>query len=78
MWITGAVSYNGDRLKVYLSSHYPSFSCSYFDDEEVDINEWSTSWLHNLLSKEMRFENVVRLWGNDNIVVREELVELIH
>ncbi|KAI7895697.1 rab-GTPase-TBC domain-containing protein [Mucor mucedo] len=37
--------------------------CSYFDDEEVDINEWSTSWLQNLLAKEMRFENLVRLWG---------------
>ncbi|KAI9483603.1 MAG: rab-GTPase-TBC domain-containing protein [Benjaminiella poitrasii] len=36
--------------------------CSYFDEEEVDINEWSTSWLQNLLAKEMKFENVVRLW----------------
>ncbi|KAI8347606.1 rab-GTPase-TBC domain-containing protein [Choanephora cucurbitarum] len=36
--------------------------CSYFDEEEVDLNEWSTSWLQNLLSKEMRFENLVRLW----------------
>ncbi|KAI9341617.1 rab-GTPase-TBC domain-containing protein [Pilaira anomala] len=38
--------------------------CSYFDDEEVDINEWSTSWLQNLLAKEMRFENLVRLWDS--------------
>ncbi|KAI8095013.1 rab-GTPase-TBC domain-containing protein [Gilbertella persicaria] len=30
--------------------------------EEVDLNEWSTSWLQSLLSKEMRFENLVRLW----------------
>ncbi|KAL9542828.1 hypothetical protein MBANPS3_008415 [Mucor bainieri] len=36
--------------------------CSYFDEEEVDLNEWSTSWLQNLLAKEMRFENLVRLW----------------
>ncbi|RCI00085.1 hypothetical protein CU098_011238 [Rhizopus stolonifer] len=36
--------------------------CSYFDEEEVDLNEWSTSWLQSLLSKEMRFENLVRLW----------------
>lgn len=38
--------------------------CSYFDDEEVDLNEWTTSWLQNLLSKEMRFENLVRLWDS--------------
>ncbi|EIE89243.1 hypothetical protein RO3G_13954 [Rhizopus delemar RA 99-880] len=31
-------------------------------DEEVEIHDWSTSWLQNLLSKEMRFENLVRLW----------------
>ncbi|PHZ14603.1 RabGAP/TBC [Rhizopus microsporus ATCC 52813] len=36
--------------------------CNYFEDEEVDIHEWSTSWLQNLLSKEMRFDNLVRLW----------------
>lgn len=36
---------------------------SYFEDEEVDLNEWSTSWLQNLLAKEMQFENLVRLWG---------------
>lgn len=39
--------------------------CNYFEDEEVDIHEWSTSWLQNLLSKEMRFDNLVRLWGNE-------------
>jgi hypothetical protein len=39
--------------------------CSYFDEEEVDLNEWSTSWLHNLLAKEMKFENLVRLWGKN-------------
>jgi hypothetical protein len=44
-------------------TYYLVYSCSYFDDEEVDINEWSTSWLQNLLAKEMRFENLVRLWG---------------
>ncbi|KAI8969661.1 rab-GTPase-TBC domain-containing protein [Pilobolus umbonatus] len=35
---------------------------SYFEDEEVDLNEWATSWLQYLLSREMRFENLVRLW----------------
>lgn len=37
--------------------------CSYFDDEEVEMNEWSTSWLQTLLSKEMKLENLIRLWG---------------
>ncbi|ORX44000.1 RabGAP/TBC [Hesseltinella vesiculosa] len=31
-------------------------------DEEVDLNEWVTSWLQNLLAKEMAFEDVLRLW----------------
>ncbi|KAI8887865.1 RabGAP/TBC [Backusella circina FSU 941] len=38
--------------------------CSYFEDEEVDLNEWTTSWLQNLLAKEMKFDNVVRLWDS--------------
>ncbi|CAO3599790.1 unnamed protein product [Absidia cylindrospora] len=37
--------------------------CSYFEDEEVDLNEWATSWLQNLLSKEMQFDDLLRLWG---------------
>ncbi|KAG0183943.1 hypothetical protein DFQ28_000423 [Apophysomyces sp. BC1034] len=36
--------------------------CNYFEDEEVDLNEWATSWLQHLLAKEMKFENLVRLW----------------
>ncbi|ORZ26113.1 rab-GTPase-TBC domain-containing protein [Absidia repens] len=31
-------------------------------DEEVDLNEWATSWLQNLLSKEMQFDDLLRLW----------------
>lgn len=63
MWITGAVSFflYITKLKIIIIHHF--VRCSYFDDEEVDINEWSTSWLQNLLAKEMRFENLVRLWG---------------
>jgi hypothetical protein len=30
----------------------------------VDLNEFTTSWLQYLLSKEMKFENLIRLWGN--------------
>lgn len=47
--------------------------CNYFEDEEVDIHEWSTSWLQNLLSKEMRFDNLVRLWGNEK--KKEEIIK---
>ncbi|ORZ25312.1 rab-GTPase-TBC domain-domain-containing protein [Absidia repens] len=36
--------------------------CSYFEDEEVDLNEWATSWLQNLLAKEMQFDDLLRLW----------------
>ncbi|KAI9322541.1 rab-GTPase-TBC domain-containing protein [Dichotomocladium elegans] len=31
-------------------------------EEEVDLNEWSTSWLQHILSKEMQFEDLVQLW----------------
>ncbi|CAO3699145.1 unnamed protein product [Rhizopus stolonifer] len=41
--------------------------CNYFEDEEVEILDWSTSWLQNLLSKELRFDNLVRLWGKQVI-----------
>ena len=37
--------------------------CNYFEEEEVDLNEWVTSWLQHLLSREMKFEDIVRLWG---------------
>ena len=29
----------------------------------MDLNEWVTSWLQHLLSREMKFEDIVRLWG---------------
>ncbi|PKC07607.1 RabGAP/TBC [Rhizophagus irregularis] len=31
-------------------------------EEEVDINEWASSWLQNLFAKELQFENLLRLW----------------
>ncbi|KAI9275031.1 rab-GTPase-TBC domain-containing protein [Helicostylum pulchrum] len=37
---------------------------NYFEEEEVDLNEFTTSWLQYLLSKEMKFENLVRLWDS--------------
>ncbi|ORY96886.1 rab-GTPase-TBC domain-containing protein [Syncephalastrum racemosum] len=33
-------------------------------EEEVDLNEWVTSWLQHLLAREMQFENLVRLWDS--------------
>ncbi|KAI8639485.1 rab-GTPase-TBC domain-containing protein [Parasitella parasitica] len=33
-------------------------------EEEVDLNEFTTSWLQYLLSKEMKFANLVRLWDS--------------
>ncbi|KAI9481276.1 MAG: rab-GTPase-TBC domain-containing protein [Benjaminiella poitrasii] len=33
-------------------------------DEEVDLNEFTTSWLQYLLSKEMKFQNLIRLWDS--------------
>ncbi|KAI9137319.1 ankyrin repeat-containing protein [Paraphysoderma sedebokerense] len=35
---------------------------SYFEEEEVDPNEWATSWLQCLLSKELPLDCVLRLW----------------
>ncbi|KAL1914256.1 uncharacterized protein VTP21DRAFT_9070 [Calcarisporiella thermophila] len=35
---------------------------SYFEEEEVDLNEWVTSWLQYLLSRELQMENLLRLW----------------
>ncbi|KAI9307866.1 rab-GTPase-TBC domain-containing protein [Cunninghamella echinulata] len=31
-------------------------------DEEVGSSEWSTSWLQNLLAKEMQLEDLLHLW----------------
>lgn len=42
---------------------------NYFEEEEVDLNEFTTSWLQYLLSKEMKFENLIRLWGKCYFVI---------
>jgi hypothetical protein len=39
------------------------FRYNYFEEEEVELNEWVTSWLQYLLAKELTFDNLVRLWG---------------
>ncbi|KAI7902206.1 rab-GTPase-TBC domain-containing protein [Cokeromyces recurvatus] len=31
-------------------------------EEEVNLNEFTTSWLQYLLSKELKFQNLIRLW----------------
>ncbi|KAI8049019.1 rab-GTPase-TBC domain-containing protein [Syncephalis plumigaleata] len=35
---------------------------NYFVEEEVDVNEWATSWLQFLLSKELPLPCLLRLW----------------
>ncbi|RKP07790.1 rab-GTPase-TBC domain-containing protein [Thamnocephalis sphaerospora] len=35
---------------------------NYFVEEEVDVNEWITSWLQYLLSKELPLPCLMRLW----------------
>ncbi|KAJ1921928.1 hypothetical protein H4219_000275 [Mycoemilia scoparia] len=36
--------------------------CSYFEEEEVDMNEWASSWLRYLLSRELPLPCILRLW----------------
>lgn len=36
---------------------------AYFEEEEVDIVGFATSWLQHLLAGEMRIEDLMRLWG---------------
>ncbi|KAI7880963.1 RabGAP/TBC, partial [Lichtheimia hyalospora FSU 10163] len=36
--------------------------CNYFEEEEVNLHEWVTSWLQYMLSREMKFEDLIRLW----------------
>ncbi|KAJ1660051.1 hypothetical protein IWQ61_000982 [Dispira simplex] len=35
---------------------------NYFQEEEVDMNEWPSSWLLFLLSRELPLDNTIRLW----------------
>ncbi|KAJ1910217.1 hypothetical protein IWQ60_010770 [Tieghemiomyces parasiticus] len=35
---------------------------NYFQEEEVELSEWSSSWLHFLLTKELPLETTIRLW----------------
>ncbi|KAK9768010.1 hypothetical protein K7432_001695 [Basidiobolus ranarum] len=37
---------------------------NYFQEEEVDLNEWATSWLLHLLAKELPLECLLRLWDS--------------
>ncbi|KAJ1679805.1 hypothetical protein EV182_001290, partial [Spiromyces aspiralis] len=34
----------------------------YFEDEEVDMNEWVSSWLQYLLARELPLQCTLRLW----------------
>ncbi|CAG8495291.1 5610_t:CDS:2, partial [Ambispora leptoticha] len=35
---------------------------NYFEEEEVYLNEWATSWLQYLLSRELQLPDLMRLW----------------
>lgn len=36
---------------------------SYFEEEEVDVVGFATSWLRHLLAGELRIDDLLRLWG---------------
>lgn len=48
---------------LFCTTFFFLYRRNYFEEEEVDLNEFTTSWLQYLLSKEMKFDNLVRLWG---------------
>ncbi|KAI9595968.1 rab-GTPase-TBC domain-containing protein [Syncephalis fuscata] len=50
--------------KLYLTNYCPNLTYrhNYFIEEEVDVNEWATSWLQFLLSKELPLPCLLRLW----------------
>ncbi|KAJ1948102.1 hypothetical protein FBU59_001750 [Linderina macrospora] len=35
---------------------------NYFEEEDVDVGEWASSWLRYLLAKEMPIRSLLRLW----------------
>ncbi|KAJ1961964.1 hypothetical protein GGI12_002943 [Dipsacomyces acuminosporus] len=35
---------------------------NYFEEEDVDISEWASSWLRYLLAKELPIQSVLQLW----------------
>ncbi|KAI8091402.1 rab-GTPase-TBC domain-containing protein [Gilbertella persicaria] len=61
---------NHHRMKEHVANFMTLFRYvlpdlrNYFEEEEVDLNEFTTSWLQHLLSKEMKFENLIRLWDS--------------
>jgi hypothetical protein len=54
----------------------PYYSHSYFEEEEVDLNEWATSWLQYLLAKELTFDNLVRLWGKNTLLQQSTMIKM--
>ncbi|KAF7727441.1 hypothetical protein EC973_007510 [Apophysomyces ossiformis] len=66
--------YTGNTIKERVANFMTLFRyvlpdlCNYFEEEEVDLNEWVTSWLSNLLAREMQFEDLVRLWGKLRVI----------
>lgn len=59
---TVRMGYTATKVCMFKSVTMPD-RCNYFEEEEVDLNEWMTSWLQYLLSRELKFVDLVRLWG---------------
>jgi len=51
------------RLMMYVRLVHSELA-NHFEEEELSLNDWSMSWLKNLLSKELPLECVMRLWDN--------------
>ncbi len=55
--VAGLVSHFLMLFRMLLPDLY-----SHFEDEDVDLQEWTCSWFSTLLAKELPIECVVRLW----------------
>lgn len=51
-----------NHVTILISSAMPLYRHNYFVEEEVDVNEWATSWLQHLLSRELPLPCLLRLW----------------
>ncbi|KAI9230520.1 MAG: rab-GTPase-TBC domain-containing protein [Piptocephalis tieghemiana] len=49
---------------------------NYFEEEEVDVKEWSASWMSYLLARELPIHCTIRLWDNYFCALPEERLDL--
>ncbi len=43
---------------------FDSMLDNYFEEEEVSVNDWAFSWLQSLLARELKLDNLMRLWDS--------------